>query len=176
MPEYPILLQDFTFREPADNSDRKLIQNVQEYGWGVIGIPDDAEGPGFSYTAGVYLRTLQPEILIMGLSLENAHRILNGIARYLLEGGTLQPEVRYPDFIESFDVFFRPIDPSQYNDHLGCANWFYRWCAPFPALQCFWPDKVGKFPEDPDFNPAFKAKQIDLSRPANLTIPPGRPT
>jgi len=165
MPDYPILLPDFTFREPDDESDVKTIQNIQAFGWEIVGIPDDAESAGFCYTTGVYLRTLQPEILIMGLRMESSQAILNGIATYLLQGGTLLPDERYPDFIDSFDVIFRPIAPSHYREYLGYALWLYR--SPFPALQCLWPDMEGNFPDDPDFNPSLRARQIDLSHPVS---------
>ncbi|MBK8093809.1 MAG: DUF4262 domain-containing protein [Verrucomicrobiaceae bacterium] len=70
MSSYPTLIPSFSFREPEDDGDAKLLSDVREHGWHVVGVPDDEEGPGFAFTVGVYLRTLQPEILIMGLPME----------------------------------------------------------------------------------------------------------
>jgi len=163
---YPNQLPGFVFREAGDKSDEKLLGNIREYGWHVVMVPDDDVGPGFAYTVGTHLRTLQPEILMMGLPMELAHGLLNGIAEYLMDGGTIVPEQRYPDFIVGRDVIFRPIHETQYRDYLGCANWFYRPLGrPFPAVQCFWPDSQGRFPHEADFDPRYAGRQIDLSQP-----------
>ena len=69
---HPQLLPDFVFREPDDPGDVRLLKGVEEHGWYVIGVPDGAARRGFSYTIGVHLRTLRPEILIMGLPVGNA--------------------------------------------------------------------------------------------------------
>ena len=163
---HPNLLPGFVFRKPDDEGDVKMLADIREHGWHVIGVPDDDKGPGFVYTVGMHLRTLQPEILMMGVPIEPAHRIVNAIAEYLMEGDVLVPERRYPGFIDDRDAIFRPIHPSQYREYLGCANWFYRPLGrPFPAFQCFWPDSQGRFPHDADFDPRFADRQIDLSQP-----------
>ena len=66
-----------------------MLADIQEHGWHVVGISDDEVGPGFSFTVGVYLRTLQPEILMMGTPIESSHRVLNAVAEYLMEGARL---------------------------------------------------------------------------------------
>jgi hypothetical protein len=160
-------LPGFVFRKPDDNGDRKMLADIRGHGWHVVGIPDDEVGPGFAFTVGVYLRTLQPEILIMGVFLRPSHRVLNAIAEYLLAGGTIVPGERYSDFVDGRQVLFRPIHPTQYREYLGCAMWFYKPLdAPFPALQCIWPDLQGRFPHEAGFDTRFIDKQIDLSLPA----------
>lgn len=166
MPDYPNKLPGFTFREPDDDGDKKLLSNIQEYGWHVVGIPDDDEGPGFCFTVGIYLRTLQPEILMMGVPIELCHRVLNAIAEYLMAGGTITPGMRYPDFAGGRELMFSSIHQTQFHEYLGCANWFYLSAgASFPALQCIWPDPQGKFPDEEGFDPRFEGRQIDLSIP-----------
>ncbi len=166
MPDHPSKLPGFIFRDPDDAFDEKMLADIRKYGWHVVGIPDDSEGPGFSFTVGVYLRTLQPEILMMGIPIEPSHRVLNAIAEYLIEGGTIVPEKRYVGFVDGREVMFRPIHQSQFREHLGCANWFYKSLgAPFPALQCFWPDLQGRFPHEAAFDTRFADRQTDLSAP-----------
>ena len=160
-------MRDFVFREPDDTGDMKMLADIRGHGWHVVGIPDDDVGPGFSFTVGVYLRTLQPEILMMGVPIEPAHRVLNAIAEYLMAGGTIVPEQRYPDFVDGRLVLFRQIHQSQFREYLGCAIWFYRPLgAPFPALQCIWPDLQGRFPHEAEFDARFVGRQTDLSLPA----------
>lgn len=164
MSEHPSKLPGFTFREPDDSGDEKLLKDVREHGWHVVGIPDDEEGPGFSFTVGVYLRTLHPEILIMGVPIEPAHRVLNAIAEHLMAGGTITPETRYTGFVNGLQVLFRPIHPTQFDEYLGCANWFYRRSvAQYPAFQCIWPDSPGRFPDEAEFDSRFVSRQLDLS-------------
>ena len=166
MPEHPSKLPGFAYREPDDRGDEKLLEDVREHGWDVVGIPDDEVGPGFSFTVGVYLRTLQPEILIMGVPIEPSHRVLNAIAEYLMAGGTITPEARYTDFVDGREVLFRQIHQTQFHEYLGCANWFYRRSVgQFPALQCFWPDSQGRFPDEDGFDTRFVGRQLDLSLP-----------
>ncbi|WP_050031271.1 DUF4262 domain-containing protein [Verrucomicrobium sp. BvORR034] len=166
MPDFPALLPEFRFRLPDDAGDEKLLGDVQEYGWHVVAIPDDAEGPGFAFTVGLYLRTLQPEILIMGIPMEPAHRILNAVGRRLVTGGTLVPDERYHGLVDGRDVCFRPIHKSWFHEYLGYANWFYRPSeVKFPAFQCFWPDSEGRFPWESGFDARFADRQIDLSLP-----------
>lgn len=167
---HPELLPNFLYREPEDAGDVRLLKGVEEHGWYVIGVMEEGEGeawlPGFAYTIGVHLRTLQPEILIMGLPVGNAHRLLNSIAEYLMEGGTLEPEVEYEGFADDLPVIFRPMHPTQYHEHLGCANWFYRRSGiAFPAYQCVWPDAQGRFPHEAGFEEKFAGMQQDLSLP-----------
>lgn len=166
MADHPNKLPGFVFREPDDQGDVKMLADIEGHGWHVVGVPDDDEGPGFAYTIGVYLRTLQPEILMMGVPVEPAHRVLNAIAEYLMAGGAIAPEHRYPDFVDGREVIFRPIHPTQFQEYLGCANWFYRPLGrPFPAFQCFWPDSQGHFPDEAAFDSRFVGRQIDLSLP-----------
>jgi hypothetical protein len=119
MLEHPTKLPGFVFREPDDNGDIKLLRDIREHGWHLVGIPDDEAGPGFAYTVGLYLRTLQPEVLIMGVPLEPSFRILNGVAQYLMGGGTITPDRRYSEFVDSREVLFRAIHPTQMEEYFG---------------------------------------------------------
>jgi hypothetical protein len=164
MPLHPIRLQNFQFRKPDDASDVKLLADVERQGWHVVAVPADHHGPGFAFTVGLYLRTLQPEILIIGVDIVPSGRVLNAIGEYLMAGGQLVPEKRYDEFVDDREVIFRPIHSRHYRDYLGSAIWFYRnYSNGFPALQCFWPDKAGIFPHETGFDKNYRLLQLDLS-------------
>jgi Domain of unknown function (DUF4262) len=169
---YPSKIPKFAFRDPKDEGDVKLLADVRAHGFHVVAILDDEEGPGFAFTVGVYLRTLRPEILIMGIPPDPAHRVLNAIAQRVVEGEALRAGKRYEGFADGKEVMFRPIHESQFPEYLGYAGWFYR--SPFPAIQCVWPDLKGLFPHEPGFDPRFVGRQIDLSIPlsARRSKPP----
>ncbi len=159
MREHPSKLPGFVFRDPDDPGDIKMLADIREHGWHVVGIPDDEVGPGFSFTVGVYLRTLQPEVLMMGVPIEPSHRVLNAIAGYLMKGGTIAPEQKYGGFVDGRQVMFRSIHRSRFREYLGCATWFYRpIAAQFPAYQCLWPDLQGRFPHEVGFEHRFVGK------------------
>lgn len=167
MPDYPILIPSFSFRKPDDKHDVKMLADIDEHGWHVVMVPDDEEGPGFAFTVGVYLRTLRPEILIMGLPIETSHRILNNIAGHLLRGGDLVPDQRYDTFAEGIQMQFKPVHASHFYEYLGCANWFYQSLGkPFPVYQCFWPDQQGRLPDEDGFDEGYRCRQLDLSLPS----------
>lgn len=162
---HPSRIKGFRYRKADEPSDQKLIADVESHGWHVVGIPDDDVGPGFAFTVGLYLRTLQPEILIMGIPFEPSVRVLNAMGDFLMAGGELELEKRYPEFVDDRDVIFRRIAARHYRDYLGYALWFYKHHEPgFPAVQCLWPDRHGRFPHERGFDRRFAAKQIDLSK------------
>jgi hypothetical protein len=166
MPNYPSKLPGFTLPKPDDAGDEKLLGDIREHGWHVVCVPDDDEGPGFCFTVGVYLRTLQPEILMMGAPIDPTHRVLNAVAEYLMAGGTITPDVRYSDFADGREVIFRLVHRTQFHECLGCANWFYRRAGvQFPVVQCVWPDLNGRFPHEDGFDHRFEGRQLDLSLP-----------
>jgi len=163
MKSHPIRLPNFQFRQPDDSGDVKLLEDVQRHGWHIVAVPADPHGPGFAFTVGLYLRTLQPEILIMGVDIAPSGRVLNAIGEYLMAGGEIVPERRYPEFVDGREVIFRLINARYYRDYLGCAIWFYRsHPGGFPALHCLWPDKAGVFPHEAGFDERFRPLQTDL--------------
>ena len=162
MTAHPIRLPNFQFRQPDDLGDVKLLDDVHQHGWHVVAVPKDDHGPGFAFTVGLYLRTLQPEILIMGVDIAPSGRVLNAIGLYLMDGGGIVPERRYPEFVDGREVIFCPVHARHYRDYLGSAIWFYR--GGFPTLQCIWPDKSGVFPHETGFDERFRSLQADLSR------------
>jgi len=164
MNSHPIRLPAFGFREAEDDSDRKLLSDVETHGWHVVAIAADDEGPGFAFTVGLFLRTLQPEILIMGPPPEASCRVLNAIGDYVMSGGEIAEGKRYPGFVDRSQVEFRSIAKRHFKDYLGYANWFYRnWAVGYPAMQCIYPDMEGHFPGESGHTERFKELQWDLS-------------
>ena len=165
MTQHPSRIKGFRYREADEPSEEKIIADVKRHGWHIVGVPDDDAGPGFAFTVGLYLRTLQPEILIMGISFEPSGRILNAIRDYLMAGVEIEIERRYADFVHGREVIFRRIASRHYREYLGCAIWFYKHHAPdFTAMQCIWPDLDGRFPHEAGFDEHFSSRQTDLSQ------------
>ena len=100
----------------------------------------------------------------MGVPPDASTRVLNSIGEYLMEGGDLVPNRRYPKFVDRSDVIFRYVAKGHYREYLGFARWFYGTAhQDFPVMQCIWPDLEGVFPDDAAFTDRFRRLQRDLS-------------
>lgn len=164
MTKFPIKLADFSMPSADDPGDEKLLSDVRDFGWHIVAIAADDEGPGFAFTVGLYLRTLQPEVLIMGVPQDPSMRVLNSIGEFLIGGGVLSEGQRYPKFVDRCDVVFRRVAIKHYRDYLGYARWFYRSLqGDFPVVQCIWPDLQGIFPWEDGYTERFRVLQRDLA-------------
>ena len=52
------------------NLDKKLLDDVETYGWHVIKVMADETGPGFGYSVGFFRTFGHPEAIIIGLGLD----------------------------------------------------------------------------------------------------------
>ena len=157
------LLSPFELREPQDASDVKLLEDVRDYGWHVVQVLGEPGKPPFAFTVGLYYQFLQPEALIMGLDPTVSATVLNEIAGRMLLGRAMRPG-RYADIAVGLDVELAPIDLSFYEEYLGYATWFYQSLPqPYPAMQCIWPDKEGRFPGEAGYDERFLALQSLLT-------------
>ena len=56
----------------------------------------------------------------------------------------------YGEFVEGYEVVFRPILQTNVREYMGYAMWFYQSLGPrsFPAVQLVWPSSAGLYPWD----------------------------
>ena len=122
-------------------------------------------GPEWSFSTGLFHSYQHPEIVIVGLELDNMQKIVNTIGSQIKNGAKYEPGNEYHDIFARCGCQFRPVDTGHYRDYLGWAIWFYNG-EPFPVLQCFWPDLQGHYPWDPDCSPGVVALQPLLFKPS----------
>lgn len=148
-------------RAPAVNEEdreRKLVSDIEEVGWHVIMVPEDDEGPSFAYSIGLFHTFGHPEIIIFGLDLDLSHQMINLIGEEVRQGHRFADGHTASGILESYDVRFLYVARRQYREYFGYARWYYK-DDDFPALQCLWPDKQGRFPMDADYAEALRARQ-----------------
>ena len=75
------------------------------------------------------------------------HSMINWMKDEIAAGKIFQEGQMYSGFLEGFDVIFRKVAVTHYQEYLGYANWFYQGYD-FPTLQCIWPTTEGYFPWD----------------------------
>jgi len=165
----------FEWQEPEDEGDRKMFKDILEHGCQVIAVQADAHGPDFSYSVGLYLNFLHPEILIMGMSSQACHKAINQICREAAAGKKLNEGGERSDLFDvPRPIRFVFVPKVRYVDYLGYACWFYRSLLfrtgppmehKFPVLQALWPDKNLFYPDDSRCDQIVRKAQTLVAQP-----------
>jgi len=127
-------------------------------------IAEDAEGPGFAYSFGLYEEFQHPEIIIFGLDSAIMHGIINEAGRRINSGARYSEGDATGELLDGHNCAFRRVDPLRYRETCSWAVWFYG-SLESPVLQLFWPDKRNRFPWDEGFTESLRNLQPDLSEP-----------
>jgi hypothetical protein len=141
--------------EGLDDDDRKVLDDIENVGWHMVGVPEDDQGPGFVYSIGLYRH---PEVVVMGMNMDVMFHVVQQLGEWARDGNGVRAGDLREGLLEGFACTFRPVDRRWYEDYFGYALWFYR-ADDFPVLQCVWPDRAGHWPWDAGFNPKWKPKQ-----------------
>jgi hypothetical protein len=132
-------------------NEQKVIDDIGKHGWhGVVIEPDEA-GSGFEYSIGFMSQLHHPEVIIFGLPKKVSHDILWVLYHEIRKDRSFSMAGIYEDILEQTICEFRPVDVRQHATYLGYAMWHCRYCGKagrLEAMQCFWPDKSGRFPWD----------------------------
>jgi hypothetical protein len=161
----------------SDLHEQKLLSDIQQYGWHIIAIPQDEEGPAFAYTVGLYGSFKHPELIILGLKSETNIQILKNLGSEIKAGKVFDDSREYDEVLTNYPVSFRKVLEKYYREFFGYAVWYYKGTE-FPVLQCVWPDKNNRYPWDADFNRALYLEEPLLDRkqewpfrePKNLAV------
>ena len=123
----------------------RCADDVSRFGWHAVFVPASAEGPSFGYSVGFMGSFSAPEVIVTGLPIEVTHNILNNIHRLYESGWKPQGGELSSEIIEGYQCAFHELGEEDRIEWLGVAEAFYEG-RKFDALQCFWPDKQGRFP------------------------------
>ena len=145
--------------EATDPPDRRLLADIAKWGWHVVLVPEDEEGPGYAFTVGFGSGFGHPELAAVGLPLDVLHGMLNAAGEAVRSGAVLAPGRRYGGLLEGYDCAAVAVAPRWHEELLGMACWYYRGAAEFSALQLVWPDRQGRYPWYADAAPGFRAAQ-----------------
>jgi hypothetical protein len=141
-----------------------VLQRREQHGWFVNRIAEDASGPGFAYSFGLYEEFGHPEIIVFGLAGETMHRLINDVGKLVRRGAKYSAGDQTSDLLKGHSCAFGVVNPLRYRKTCTWTVWFYE-SERFPALQLFWPDKQNRFPWEPDFEEQLRDRQPDLSQP-----------
>jgi hypothetical protein len=159
------MTRNISEREGLDPADQKFLSIIETHGWHVTRVFNGKgdSGPEWAYSTGLFHSYGHPEILVIGLPLTNMHRIINNIGSRVKEGNRFEAGREYFEILDGHGCQFREVNRSHYKNYVGWAIWFYE-SEPFPLFQCFWPDRNGHYPWDPECSAAVAAQQAQLLR------------
>jgi len=162
-------------RTKGDDADeQRVIDDVQRHGWHVVGIEEDAEGPGFAYSIGIQHTLKHPEFIVFGLnSAQTMMHIINAIAEEVRKGTTFQDWHESDQILDGYSCIFRSVPTDVYPDYFGYGMWFYRPDS-FSVLQCVWPDKQHCYPWHPDCHTTVRQRQPILARDHDWSFHEGK--
>lgn len=147
-----------------EESEKRVIQDVEKYGFHMALLEDDGYLPAFVYTIGFYKTYQHPEIVVFGLKNEVTQHLLHHIGEEIKKGTKFLTGIDYNGFLSNYPIRFIKVDIEHYADYLGFGGWFYNNSFDFPAYQLVWTDKEGKYPWEENFYENWKFKQPILDR------------
>jgi hypothetical protein len=128
-----------------DNGDKKLIDDIGKFGWHVLKVLEDDNGPGFAYSVGLFKTFKHPEIIIIGLKPDLAHILINNIGEDIKKGTQYQSGQLYTDILGDFKCLMLDVPKESYKKYVGYGLWYYEGDK-FPLLQCIYPTVKGIYP------------------------------
>jgi hypothetical protein len=153
---------DLILPTPGDDNERTVLSNIAEYGWHVSGIKaDETLGqPPYAFSVGLYYTLEVPELLVVGLPLQESAPLINVMGAMQKTGKRFICETPRTDLMPGRSVMMRPVAARHYRAELGFAVWFYG-ALPriFPCWQVIWSDANGCFPWDAQVDPQVRRIQ-----------------
>ena len=137
-------------RDPEQTAYLSWVATTVErrHGWAISGRHGDEAAPPWAFSVGMWLTCQAPELVLCGLSVENAAAIINAVGARVADGADYGPGDVLDDVCPA-PLAFRPVDPGwrATGGLLSVANAFYGMVRP-PYLQVVWSDREGRFPWD----------------------------
>lgn len=147
----------------SDAIEGKLRQDVEKYGWHVLGVfAQDSAAPGWSYSTGLFHTLGHPEIVIVGLSSDTRHVLINDVGNAIRDGRRFEDGTLSSEFLEGYDCLFKQVPVYLYEAYFGRAIGFYQG-TDFPVLQLVWPDRSKRWPWDEGIAEGFRLAQPVLA-------------
>ena len=141
------------------------MSNIEKYGCHITSVFDPEEKDiNFTYTVGIKKSENKPELIIPGLRSELASWIANEYNRRVKEGEKFNTSDLYSDFLEGFDIRFKPVCTKYKEKLMLSCDWLYSG-SEFEVLQLIYPTVKGVWPWQPKANKSFKELQPSLQDP-----------
>jgi uncharacterized protein DUF4262 len=130
----------------------RMAWRVREYGWAIQGVEGDSQRPPWAYTVGLTLYG-GPELLVTGIALQRAARLLNGMAARLLYGPDVVADTGEPQPGERLRVPGGPLVEYVMVEHpeVHLLTAIALFGSRVRGIQVVWADDRGRWPWEGDF-------------------------
>ncbi|NJN51772.1 MAG: DUF4262 domain-containing protein [Gammaproteobacteria bacterium] len=147
----------------ADN-DRKIARDVEAYGCHVISVFDPEEThPPFSYSVGIQATSQAPEAIVIGLSSQLGHAMINEYNTRVRQRVEFRRGIQYTGFLEGFGIYVEPTRSDRLSEYtLGCTRYYKG--SPYAVVQLIYPTTSGLWPWQTQAPERYKANQPMLGR------------
>ncbi|MGH7024610.1 MAG: DUF4262 domain-containing protein [Caulobacteraceae bacterium] len=152
-----------------DPVDKKLLNDVAEFGFQALHILAEGDHPSFTFSIGFTETLGSPEVIVFGLKRELMHNMLWELFRQIQAGAMLEDGARWGNLIEGFDCVSRPVHPDWNREYLGSAIWYRRYRTgrdDVTAYELLWPGaQQGLYPWETGCDPFVISSQPALYLP-----------
>lgn len=145
-----------------DKIEQRILNDIAEFGWHLILINSDDEGPAFVYSVGMMETLNHPEIIMFGLDTQLMADVINGMGDQIRTGRRFDALGLFEDLLDGYACKVIAVSERHHPEYLGYAMWHRRHLGQIGtlrALQCVWPAKDGRFPDDPACDKRIAAMQ-----------------
>ena len=147
-----------TIRIGSDDSERKVLADVAQYGWHVVNILEEGDNPPWTFTIGLQKTWQHPEFIIIGLKKDVANAILDTLVNAIKERRPIDLKLPTDELLHNGACCFVEIAKQHYADYVGFARWYYQG-DDFPLYQVVWPSKENHFPWNAHATDGYKQRQ-----------------
>ena len=145
-----------------DDVEQRVLNDIAKYGWHLIQVNADEQGPSFVYSIGMMETLDHPEVIMFGLAPKLMASVINDVGRQVRNGRNFAELGLFEDLLEGYRCKFTPIHERWHTEYLGYAMWHRRSvgkAGTLKALECLWPDKTGRFPDEDGCSEVVVARQ-----------------
>ena len=143
--------------DALDEAEQEVVDNIARCGWHCMRVASTADDPiqtVFAYTIGLEHSFGWPELICFGLGPDVLHACLaNAIDECRRKAISPQAGLVLAEVLEQYPCRLDAFSVDHHSEHLGWAIWFARYQRRDPkairCLQLVWPDRDGRFPDDP---------------------------
>jgi hypothetical protein len=155
------------FSAMIDEIEKRVLDDIAKFGWHLIQVNADDQGPSFVYSIGMMETLRHPEMIMFGLAPKLMATVINDAGRQIGAGRNFAEFGLFEDLLEGYACKFVSVQVRWHERYLGYAMWHRRSVGKIgtlTAIQCLWPDKAGRFPDEEGCADAVVAGQPLLDR------------
>ncbi len=153
-----------TKKERQAASDHRVADHIAKYGCHVYCVVDPQnQSPTFTYSVGIQHTTGQPEAIVIGLSTELGHFMINEYLAKLRKGVRFRRGWKYKGFLEGYPVYMEPAKRVMLKEYtFGCDRYYAG--KPYSVVQLVYPNTMGVWPWEKEAHQSFRDIQPMLGR------------